>query len=493
LEVTAADGPVAVAAADFDGSGRTDLVVANQNDESVSVFLADSTGAFSERTDIGLGNTPTAVAVADFNADGHPDIAVTIDVPDQDNDLVAILLNNGDGTFGPRSDFVVGATPRSIVPGDFNNDGRQDLAIANHDSNSVTVLLGDGAGGFPTTITLNNVGQGPSAITAGNVNAGTALDLVVVNDISDTAVVLLGNGDGTFNLTAAGSTGQVPSAVALADLNGDNILDLAITNHDSNTVLVLIGNGDGTFGGGTEYVTGEGPAAVAVGDFTLDGQPDLAIANEKANSITILLGTGGGIFGVRFDIAAGEAPTSLVAVDFNGDGRRDLAITNRDSDSVSIILNQSAILPISGANLQTPYPGFQYEDLGMKVRATPRLHPNHEVTLQLEIEIRSRTGQALNGIPVISNRTLEQTVRVRENERTLLTGIIEREERKGITGWPGLASVPVVGHLAGSRDRSHSETELLIVITPRRIRLADRAGSLLYVGREPGAAGPGGN
>ena len=496
VDVTAADGPVAIATADLDGSGRNDLVVANENDSSVSVFLADSTGIFSSRTDVGLGNTPTAVALADFNADGRPDIAVTLDVANQANDLVAVLRNNGDGTFGTRSDFSVGDVPRGVVAGDFNGDARQDLAIANHDSDSVTVLLGDGAGGFPTTITLNNVGQGPSAITAGNVNAGGVLDLVVVNENSDTAVVLLGNGDGTFNLVAAGSTGDAPSAVLLADFTADNILDLAITNHESDTVLVLTGNGNGTFGAGTEFVTGDGPAGLAAGDFNVDGVQDLAVVNENADSVSILLGTGGGVFGVRADFAAGDAPTSVVAVDFNGDGRRDLAITNRDADSVSVILNQVVLLPPGSpftTNLQAPYPAFQYEDLGLKVRATPRLHPEQEVTLKLQIEIRSRTGQSINGIPVISNRTLEQTVRLRENERTLLTGIIQREERKGISGWPGLASVPGVGHVAGVRDRSQRETELLIVITPRRIRLADRAGSLLYVGREPGSARPGGN
>ena len=495
-DLTAGDGPHAVATADLNGDGRSDLVVANMNDNSVSIFLADSTGVFSSRTDVGLGNTPTAVALADFNADGRPDIAVTIDVANQANDLVTILLNNGDGTFGTRSDFTVGTTPSGVVAGDFNSDGRQDLAIANHDSDSVTVLLGDGAGGFPTTITLNNVGQGPSAITAGNVNAGSVLDLVVVNDNSDTAAILLGNGDGTFNFTAEGSTGDSPSAVLLADFTGDSVLDLAITNRESDTVLVLIGNGDGTFSGGTEFVTGDGPAGLAAGDLNVDGLQDLAVVNENADSVSILLGTGGGAFGVRADFATGDAPTSVVAVDFNGDGRRDLALTNRDGDTVSIVLNQVVLMPPGSpftTNLQAPYPGFQYEDLGLKVRATPRLHPDREVTLQLQIEVRSRTGQTINGIPVISNRALEQTVRLRENERTLLTGIIQREERKGISGWPGLASVPAVGHVAGSRDRSERETELLIVITPRRIRLADRAGSLLYVGREPGGAAGGAN
>ena len=143
--------------------------------------------------------------------------------------------------------------------------------------------------------------------------------------------------------------------------------------------------------------------------------------------------------------------------------------------------------------LQTPYPGFQYEDLGLKVRATPRLHPDDEVTLQLEFEIRNLAGVALNGIPVISNRNIQQTVRLRENETTILSGIVQQEETRTITGWPGFGRAPGVGHLAGRRDTQQRDTELLIVITPRQLRLAPRTDRSIYAGRgevTPGAARP---
>jgi tetratricopeptide (TPR) repeat protein len=490
-DLEAGDGPVAIATADFDQDGQPDLAVANATANSVSIFLGVGDGTFETRTDIALPATemkPSAIVVADFNTDGRPDIVVT----NEDSNSIAILLQDPSGGTFTITTRSVGTEPRAVVAANFNpnSDSNQDLAIANFGDNTITVLLGNGDGTFQPNILVQNFGQGPLALAVGNFSGDNVPDLVAVNETSETVAVLVGQGDGTFSFFAEGATGDAPSAVLLADFNADNLLDLVIANRESDTVSVLLGNGDGTFDSATEFFTGDAPAGLATGDFNIDGVPDLAVVNEDADSVSILLGAGGGTFGLRADFATGDAPTSVVAVDFDTDGRRDLATTNREGDTVSIILNQISLLPpgsISG--LQAPYPGFQYEDLGVKIRAMPRLHPNQEVTLQLEMEIRSRTGQSVNGIPVISNRTLEQSVRLRENERTVLTGIIQREERLGITGWPGLASVPVAGRGISRRNRDRPESELLIVITPRRIRLADRAGTMLYVGRETGTAG----
>ncbi len=144
------------------------------------------------------------------------------------------------------------------------------------------------------------------------------------------------------------------------------------------------------------------------------------------------------------------------------------------------------LIPFLGqTQLQAPYPAFQFEELGLKVSATPRMHPTGEVTLQLEIEIRSLSGEELNGIPVISNRTLQQTVRLRQDESSLVSGIIQDQERRGITGWPGFSRVPGAGRLTSLRETEVRETELLLMITPRALRLARRASRSLYAGREP--------
>jgi general secretion pathway protein D len=132
---------------------------------------------------------------------------------------------------------------------------------------------------------------------------------------------------------------------------------------------------------------------------------------------------------------------------------------------------------------QTPYPGAEYIDLGVKIKATPSLHANHEVTLQLEFEIRALAGANSNGIPIISNRTLSQTVRVREDETTLIGGLTDKQETHSIAGLPGFANLPVVGYAFGTRGASQQDTDLLILITPRRLRDPTHFARSIYAGR----------
>ena len=137
----------------------------------------------------------------------------------------------------------------------------------------------------------------------------------------------------------------------------------------------------------------------------------------------------------------------------------------------------------TGGAAQTPYPASEYVDLGVKIKATPTLHPNNEVTLLLEFEIRSLAGSSVNGIPVLSNRTLTQTVRVKEDEPTLIGGLTDAEETHSITGLPGFAELPVAGYAFGGRHNSLQDTELLILVTPRKLRLADHLTRTIFAGR----------
>jgi general secretion pathway protein D len=127
------------------------------------------------------------------------------------------------------------------------------------------------------------------------------------------------------------------------------------------------------------------------------------------------------------------------------------------------------------------------------VKATPTLHDDNEVTLQLEFEIKALSGSNQNGIPIISNRSVTQAVRLKEEETSLVTGLLNREETKTITGLPGFANLPVAGYLFGVRDNSFTNDELLILITPRRVRAPIRDSRTLYAGRgeTSGRAGAG--
>jgi len=172
--------------------------------------------------------------------------------------------------------------------------------------------------------------------------------------------------------------------------------------------------------------------------------------------------------------------------DFAGTGLLDVAVANQSSNTVSVILNAVNNRLSSSAPL-TSYPASEYVDLGLKVHATPRVHPPDEVSLNMQFDISALTGQNVNGIPILSNRTIQQVVRLRANETSILSGLIESSELRSITGWPGLT---FLGPVTSDRSKQQSDTELVIAITPRQLRLTPREGRTFYAGRGVGTVAP---
>src|SRR6266700_2921229 len=246
------NGPSGIAVGDFNGDGKLDLAVANYGDNSFSVLLGNGDGTFQPPRTLPIGTHPALVAVGDFNGDGKPDLAIS----SVGDNTVSVLLGNGDGTFLAPQVTPVGLNPWYFAVGDFNGDGKLDLAVADYGcpldctsspSNTVTVLLGNGNGTFLPGPSLT-VGNGPAGVAVGDFNGDGKPDLAVANLNDNTLSILLGNGDGTFQApqTFAG-VGTKPYFVAVGDFNRDGKPDLVITNHLGNTVTVLLGNGDGTF------------------------------------------------------------------------------------------------------------------------------------------------------------------------------------------------------------------------------------------------------
>jgi hypothetical protein len=326
-------GAISIATGDFNGDGTLDLAVVNEADNTVSVLLGKPDGTFEPQVTYATGLGPLAVVAGDFNGDGNLDLAVTNGncVPGKlglltcDVRTVSMLLGNGDGSFQPHFDFVTGTQPSSIAAGDFNGDGKLDLAIANTQDGTVSVLLGKGDGTFQPEVAYPTVNN-PQSVIVADFNGDHKLDLAVGgNGVS----VLLGNGDGSFQKQLPASGG---SPLAAADFNGDGKLDLFAGGS------VLLGNGNGTF---VLYATYSSGVFAAAADLNGDGKPDLVIAqggfggsesNISALSVSVLLGNGDGTFQPATPYGTGAYPDSLAIADFNGDGKFDLAVADPDCD-----------------------------------------------------------------------------------------------------------------------------------------------------------------
>jgi len=338
--------PYSVAVGDFNADGRPDLAVANFGTNNVAILLSSGGGGgtFLPAVNYVSGDAPISVAVGDFNADGRPDLAVA----NFGSDNVSILLGNLGGTFQSPVNYAAGLGPFSIAVGDFNADGQPDLAVANGFSDDISILLGNigGGGTFPAPVNYA-AGIGPSSVAVGDFNADGRPDLAVANRLSNNVSILLGNAPpnaGTFLPAVNYTAGMFPFSVAVGDFNADGQPDLAVANRNCNNVSILLGNPSpsaGTFQAAVNYAAGTTPTSVAVGDFNADGQPDLAVANQNSNDVSILLGNGGagGTFQVAVNYAAGIGPLFIVTGAFNADGRPDLAVANLLSDNVSVLLN----------------------------------------------------------------------------------------------------------------------------------------------------------
>jgi hypothetical protein len=335
--------PTAVATGDFNGDGIPDLVVANENNNNISVMLGNGDGTFQNQKTWSVGHTPESIVVGDFNGDGVSDLAVA----DTNSNCISILLGNGDGSFQNQVEYPVDRGPVSIGTGDFNRDGVADLVVANTTNADVTVLLGNGDGTFQEGSAFNT-GRAPESLALGDFNSDGVVDLAVANSYDDTVSILIGNGDGTFQPQKTFVTGAVPYSIATADLNGDGTLDLVIANRFSNTVSILIGDGKGNFQNESPVATGTAPDAIVVGDFNGDGTPDIAVCNQFDSTVSVLLGNGNATFLPRQNyMMRFSNGLSLVAGDFNGDGLTDLA--NTDVAELNVQLGQQvASFSVSG-------------------------------------------------------------------------------------------------------------------------------------------------
>lgn len=513
--VNTGTNPDFVVTADFNDDNFQDFAVANFTDGTITIFDGDPTspGTFLAGTTIPVGAGPTWMSTGFFNTKTDTtNTIVDLAVANQVAGTVSILHGNGDGTFTvePSLTLPAGAGPTAIAVGDFNDDGFADLAVVNKNANTVTIFLGNGDETFQTPTTTLVTGNAPTSIVAQafNPNAPGIIDLAVTNSTDNTLQIFLGNGKGTFATGVTYNTGVTPVFVASADVNADGNLDLVVadsgaattTNAVGNSVSVFLGNGDGTFilPGGTrmDFAAGTTPTSLVIADFNDDGIPDLIVTASGDDSAALMIGASGGFFNAPIEVSVGTTPDSIATADFNGDGLPDVAISNFGSNTASLILDSSALIGLLSSNgIGTQFPNAEYIDIGLKVKATPRVHENGDVSLQFEFTLSSLAGNSLNNIPVVNNQEIHQSVRVHEDESALLAGYLAPQRTSTLNGTPGIADLPLNGIIGGTTGTQFTNTEVLILVTPRILDSATRKKEhLIYAGRGqlggPGALGP---
>lgn len=393
-------GPQGITPSDINKDGKVDLLVALTDISgtgSLALLLGTGGGAFGAPTILGTGNAPKIVAVGDFNQDGNPDVVTA----NNGGNNLSILQNIGAGAFltASRINLPSGSFPDAVAAGDFNLDGKADVAIAYEQTNLVATANGDCQGGFAILNSANNVGITPIAMTATDFNGDHKTDLVVANNFDNTFSYLVNGGTGNFTVTNALAVGAACDSVVdvdSADISNDGIPDIAFVCEGVGYLCTLQGTGLGgssafgapvctQFGGTSEGLAlgqydldsisdaavaardlnvvqigisnGSGgitdipatfpvnamPVGVARGYLNGDLVADLAVANSGSNTVSALLGDGGGAFSFpSIDSPAGQAPTALVIQDFNLDGKMDVAVVNTNGNDVSLLLGDGA-------------------------------------------------------------------------------------------------------------------------------------------------------
>ena len=306
-------------------------------------FAAHALAQFETRASVPVLSSPYSVALGDFNRDGKLDLAVVA----FSSGKVAVLLGNGDGTFRPPTYYD--AVASSIASADLRNNGVLDLLLTDNLSNNLQVLLGNGDGTFGASA-FYPTPDFPNLIAVGDFNGDHKVDVLTVDQsgFCPCISVLFGNGDGTFQEPPINT--MPPDAavgIGLGDFNRDGKLDLVTVGQfgSASEAGVLLGNGDGTFQAARNFGAGTNPISVAVGDFNGDGRPDLAVANYGSDSVSVLTGNGDGTFQAALNYGAGSNPYSVAVGDFNGDGKPDLAVADfhafTGSGSVTVLINNT--------------------------------------------------------------------------------------------------------------------------------------------------------
>lgn len=348
IEGTRAYGGIA---SDVNGDGFLDLTIVNEDTADLRVFLnqADRTGNHDDflQPTFAVNDRASPSEPADFNRDGLVDICVA----NINTGTVSILLGNGDGTFGSQQEIAVGVTPRGIAAFDVDGDGDADIMNTNFTSGNLSLLLNDGNGVFGAPTFFDGGGTGEFGLAAADMTSDGIIDLVVGarGPAPGRIIVNRGNGDGTFTPLTPQSSGGTVWMVTCGDVDGNGTQDVAVANSSSNRSVILLGDGAGNLAPPQQYNGEFFPIATDFGD--LDGDGDLDwITSSYSGDFNLYENNGMGVFTLVEQITPTTAASCAIPYDFDNDGDLDLALIDEEADEIYLMKNSGTTPLLGDAN-----------------------------------------------------------------------------------------------------------------------------------------------
>lgn len=334
----------AIAVIDLDGDGKPDLVASNADDNTLSVYRnTGSAGviALGTRQDIAAGTTPHSIAVGDFDADGKQDIAF-VNSAGMSFSILQNTSTSGSISFAARRDYALPADPKGLALGDFDADGGVDVAVGF--PAEIRVFRSTGSFNFAAPLILS-VTNALEALATSDFNNDQKPEIAAVSSGANLMTVFQNTsspGSLSFGGGTGYSTGVFPRAIVVGDLNDDSRADLIVANGSSNTISYFRNTSSGggvSFQAKSDVTTGNAPMGLAVGEMNGDGKMDLIVTNSGDATVSVYLNAGSGSFSLAppATFTTGATPSAVIVADLDGDARFDLATTNSTENSISIL------------------------------------------------------------------------------------------------------------------------------------------------------------